>query len=47
MNSDRSLDRGNTGNAKLQGLLEIFGSNADHKYDIALTCFYVTYIVSV
>lgn len=41
-----SLDRGNAGNAKLQGLLDILGDNADHKFSILLSMFYVTYIVS-
>lgn len=41
-----SLDRGNAGNAKLQGLLTILGDNADHKFSVILSMFYVTYIVS-
>lgn len=38
------LDRGNAGNAKLQGLLDILGDNADHKFSVVLMSFYVTYI---
>ncbi|KAH8799261.1 MFS general substrate transporter [Flagelloscypha sp. PMI_526] len=38
------LDRGNLGNAKLQGLFShLLGSN-DTKYSVCLTMFYVTYI---
>ena len=40
------LDRGNAGNAKLQGLLTILGSNPDLKYSIVLMSFYITYIVN-
>lgn len=39
------LDRGNLGNAKLQGLYtEVLKSNAD-SYALALTCFYIPYII--
>ncbi|GFZ45477.1 hypothetical protein JCM24511_03203 [Saitozyma sp. JCM 24511] len=40
-----SLDRGNIGNAKLQGLLTILGNNSDTRYSICLMAFYITYVV--
>ncbi|GAA5870519.1 hypothetical protein JCM16303_001509 [Sporobolomyces ruberrimus] len=39
------LDRGNLGNAKLQGLEAGVLDNDDTKYSIALSCFFVTYIL--
>ncbi|KAJ9103229.1 hypothetical protein QFC21_002652 [Naganishia friedmannii] len=39
------LDRGNLGNARLQGLQKTVLDNSDEKYSLALACFYITYIV--
>lgn len=39
------LDRGNMGNAKLQGVQKDLMGGSDIKYSIALACFYITYIV--
>ncbi|KAJ9119106.1 hypothetical protein QFC22_003597 [Naganishia vaughanmartiniae] len=39
------LDRGNLGNARLQGLQKKVLDNSDEKYSLALACFYITYIV--
>ncbi|CAF0847494.1 unnamed protein product [Adineta steineri] len=39
------LDRGNMGNARLQGLESDLMGNSDTKFSIALTCFYISYIV--
>ena len=39
------LDRGNMGNAKLQGVQKDLMGGSDIKYSIALSCFYITYIV--
>ncbi|KAJ9097419.1 hypothetical protein QFC19_006789 [Naganishia cerealis] len=39
------LDRGNLGNARLQGLEKEVLGGADEKYSLALACFYITYIV--
>ncbi|GFZ45527.1 hypothetical protein JCM24511_03253 [Saitozyma sp. JCM 24511] len=39
------LDRGNLANARLQGLEETVLNNSDTNYSIALSCFFVTYIV--
>lgn len=38
------LDRGNLGNARLQGLEETVLDKSDTNYAIALNCFYITYI---
>ncbi|GAA5968251.1 hypothetical protein JCM8115_006170 [Rhodotorula mucilaginosa] len=38
------LDRGNLGNAKIQGLGKAVLQNDSTKYSIALTCFFITYI---
>lgn len=38
------LDRGNMGNAKLQGVQKDLMDDSDTKYSIALTCFYISYI---
>ncbi|GAA5880205.1 hypothetical protein JCM3774_006085 [Rhodotorula dairenensis] len=38
------LDRGNLGNAKIQGLSKTVLDNDSTKYSIALTCFFITYI---
>ncbi len=39
------LDRGNLGNARLQGLQEEALDGDDSKYSLALACFFITYIV--
>ncbi|KDE03411.1 hypothetical protein MVLG_06077 [Microbotryum lychnidis-dioicae p1A1 Lamole] len=39
------LDRGNMGSARLQGLQKEVLDNSDTKYSIALSCFFITYIV--
>lgn len=39
------LDRGNMGNAKLQGVQKDLMDNSDTKFSIALACFYIAYIV--
>lgn len=39
------LDRGNLGNARLQGLQEEVLRGSDTAYSIALSCFFITYIV--
>ncbi|KAI5479118.1 high-affinity nicotinic acid transporter [Pseudohyphozyma bogoriensis] len=39
------LDRGNLGNARLQGLQSTVLDGSDTKYSIALSCFFITYIV--
>jgi hypothetical protein len=39
------LDRGNLGNARLQGLQEEVLRGSDTGYSIALSCFFITYIV--
>ncbi|KAJ7613445.1 major facilitator superfamily domain-containing protein [Roridomyces roridus] len=39
------LDRGNLGNARLQGLQETVLDGKDKNYSLALSCFYITYIV--
>jgi fucose permease len=39
------LDRGNLGNARLQGLQKEALDNSDNKYSLSLACFYITYIV--
>ncbi|GHJ88854.1 hypothetical protein NliqN6_5256 [Naganishia liquefaciens] len=39
------LDRGNLGNARLQGLQKEVLDNDSDKYSLALACFYITYIV--
>ncbi|SCV67855.1 BQ2448_5466 [Microbotryum intermedium] len=39
------LDRGNLGSARLQGLEQQVLNNSDTKYSIALSCFFITYIV--
>ncbi|GAA5988271.1 hypothetical protein JCM10908_002144 [Rhodotorula pacifica] len=39
------LDRGNLGNAKVAGLFKTVLHNDSTKYSIALTCFFITYIV--
>jgi MFS family permease len=38
------LDRGNMGNAKLQGIEDDIMGGSDTNFSIALTCFYITYI---
>ncbi|BGP56092.1 hypothetical protein JCM8202v2_003703 [Rhodotorula sphaerocarpa] len=38
------LDRGNLGNAKIQGLNKDILGNDSTKFSIALTCFFITYI---
>ncbi|GAA5924395.1 uncharacterized protein JCM15063_005628 [Sporobolomyces koalae] len=39
------LDRGNLGNARLQGLEKGVLGGSDERYSIALACFFVTYVV--
>ncbi|KAL8291700.1 hypothetical protein RQP46_001958 [Phenoliferia psychrophenolica] len=39
------LDRGNLGNARLQGLQATVLEGSDTNYSLALSCFYITYIV--
>ncbi|KAJ7467457.1 major facilitator superfamily domain-containing protein [Mycena latifolia] len=39
------LDRGNLGNARLQGLQATVLNGSDTNYSIALSCFFITYIV--
>ena len=39
------LDRGNMGNAKLQGVQKDLMDDSDTKFSIALSCFYIAYIV--
>ncbi|KAJ7027053.1 hypothetical protein C8F04DRAFT_100053 [Mycena alexandri] len=39
------LDRGNLGNARLQGLQATALRGSDTNYSIALSCFFVTYIL--
>jgi MFS family permease len=39
------LDRGNMGNAKLQGIEKDIMGNSDTNFSIALSCFYIAYIV--
>ncbi|KAJ7176139.1 major facilitator superfamily domain-containing protein [Mycena crocata] len=39
------LDRGNLGNARLQGLQETVLRDSDTNYSLALSCFFITYIV--
>lgn len=39
------LDRGNLGNARLQGLQAEILHGSDTKYSIALSCFFITYIL--
>ncbi|KAI5476042.1 MFS general substrate transporter [Pseudohyphozyma bogoriensis] len=39
------LDRGNLGNARLQGLQETVLNGSDTAYSIALCCFFITYIL--
>lgn len=39
------LDRGNMGNARLQGIQTDLMGGSDTQFSIALTCFYITYIV--
>ncbi|KDE03412.1 hypothetical protein MVLG_06078 [Microbotryum lychnidis-dioicae p1A1 Lamole] len=39
------LDRGNLGSARLQGLEKEVLDNDDTKYSIALSCFFITYVV--
>jgi hypothetical protein len=39
------LDRGNMANARLQGLQEEVLDDKDTYYSIALSCFFITYIV--
>ena len=40
-----SLDRSNTGNAKLGGLSSLLGKNVDTNYSIFLSAFYITHVV--
>ncbi|KAK7060032.1 major facilitator superfamily domain-containing protein [Favolaschia claudopus] len=39
------LDRGNLGNARLQGLQATVLRGSDTNYSLALSCFYITYII--
>jgi len=39
------LDRGNMGNAKLQGVQKDLMGGSDTKFSIALSCFYIAYII--
>ncbi|SCV67856.1 BQ2448_5467 [Microbotryum intermedium] len=39
------LDRGNLGSARLQGLEKEVLDNDDTKYSIALSCFFITYVI--
>ena len=41
------LDRGNAGNAKLQGLLDDVLGGSDQRFSVVLAMFYVAYIVRI